>query len=152
MLVLFCHPKGPPHCCGRPSRHNGTNTFELLTIIRPHHTAYDPSQTPLLLCSLRKEEEWWNLNPPKYFADRVDKFLHPKIDPQQKKLEEFMEGITQKSSSKIYDSMDSLLLRFAKWRKGSSRRSFHQSSRSASVGCNTHGPAPWVSCMAARGM
>jgi hypothetical protein len=79
------------------------------------------------------------LNPPKDFADRVDQILHLKIDPQQKKLERIHGRHQQKSSSKPYDSMDSLLLRFAKWRKGSSRGKFPSvqldgCSQSAGVG------------------
>jgi hypothetical protein len=55
--------------------------------------------------------------------DSVDQFLDHKIDPQK----EFMAGI--KRNPPPYDSMDSLLLRFAKWWKGSSRGKFFQNTR-----------------------
>ena len=51
------------------------------------------------------------------------------------------------------DSLDSLLLRFAKWRKGSSRGKISISPELMMavpellvLVCNTHAPAPWVSC------
>ena len=88
------------------------------------------------------------MNPPNYFADDVNLFLYSKIVPQK----EFTAGITK---ILLHAIPWTLLLRFAKWWKGSSRGKISISPGLMAVPemlvCNTHGPAPWVSCMTARG-